>query len=111
MRRCRGWVGDPLSNQTFIRFSGLVVGCGLSCNEICIVVATQLHLANKLLPESSVVVLVLDCVFVIMMGPVLAGPCSGLQHQIVEGGWIKEIAHQCPVRSFDLVSQPWVEQK
>ncbi len=95
----------------FIRFGGLVVGCRPSHNEIFIAVATRLHLTNKPLPKSSVVVLVLDCAFVITMGPVLAGRCSGLQCQDVEGGWVKEIAHQCPVRRFDLVSRLRVERK
>ncbi len=71
----------------FVPFGGLVVGCHPSRNEISIVVATQLHLVNEPLPESSVVVLVLDCMFVVTVGPVLAGLCSKLQCQNVEGGW------------------------
>ncbi len=88
----------------FVCFGGFVVGCCPSRNEISIVVATWLRLANEPLPESSMVVLVLDCVFMIIVGPVLAGPCSELQCQNVEGGWVKEIAYQCWLASFDLVS-------
>ncbi len=90
----------------FIHFSGLVVGYHLSHNEISVGCYT-----NGPLPASSMVVLVLDCAFVITVGPVLAGLSSKLRHQNVEGGWVKEIAHQCLVGSFDLVSRLWVEQK
>ncbi len=69
----------------FIHFGGLVLGCCPSHNEISVAVATRLHLANEPLP-SYVEVLVLDCAFVITVGPVLAGPCSKLRHQNVEGG-------------------------
>ncbi len=95
----------------FVHFGGLVVGCRPSCNEIFVAVATRLRLTNEPLPEISVIVLLLNCMFVITVGLFLAGPCSELRCQNVEGGWVKEIAHQCPVRSFDLVSRPWVEQK